>query len=164
MIKMPNFARWRSLRSGILLLLLCLLILSVTAQEPLKEISWYSVEPWEVDVCRAWGGRDAPVQGVVEPSIVVGDVVMTIQARRVRTYANESLYEVGYYLDSVGASTAYSVELVDQVSQAVKVLASGSLSPDSGLSDVFVAYLNESFTHARIVHDRGVVLAPVVVK
>lgn len=159
-IKCQNFV---SFRSGIFLFLVCFLLLVVRAQEPLKEIDWYVVEPWEVDVCRAWGGREVPLQGVVEQGVsALGDVTMTVQARRVRTFADESLYEVGYYLDSVGVVSGYSVELVDQGSQAVKVLASGSLAPGSGFADLFVAYLNESFSHVRIVHDRGVMLAKVV--
>jgi len=145
----------------------CVLVLCavlVVAQNPaIPTLPWYNVEPWEVEVCHKWGGRLQPVQGVVEQGTTTfGDMTMTVQGKRVKTFAGEFLYEVAYYLESFAAVTRYQIEMINPKQQTAKLIASGELGPQSGAADFVTDYLNETFTHVRLTHDRGVIVSPII--
>ncbi len=133
----------------------------------IPRLPWYEIEPWEAEVCAKWGGRQqvvlADVSGDAEMGITpFGDMTMTIQGRKVKTPTGDVLYETAYYLESFSATTSYKIEMTNPKIQAAKSIAEGTLAPGTGATDLVAEYFNETYTILRIVHDRGIMVVPIV--
>ena len=126
-------------------------------------LSWYSVEPWESEVCAKWGGRATTAQQAVEIGITpAGDMTMTVQGKRTKTQPGQYLYEISYYLESFGVTTNYHLSLINPTTQENKTLTEGTIAPGTAVTDYTTEYINKSFTHLRLAHDRGIIITPII--
>lgn len=145
---------------------LTILIFATYAQEKGifgSSLPWYVVEPWEAEVCAKWGGAAQQAQSSVETGITpYGDMTMTAQGKRIKMPTGEFLYEISYYVESFGATTNYKIDILNSKTQKEKIITAGLLEPGTAQSDYMTEYVNESFTTVRIVHDRGVLVSPIV--
>jgi hypothetical protein len=95
-------------RIALALLLLAPIVLALPADFDPRIPGWYAIRDDEVNVCRVFGGRDAPVDE--EPTIDVGGTAQTIdlptettatlQAIR-RADGDNFFYEFEYFIDPI---------------------------------------------------------------
>jgi hypothetical protein len=155
-----SFARVVILGAVLLLLLSTVVVAQYQARKP---TGWYTVEPWEVEVCKVWGGRASPqeVQTTEVGLVGYGPFTHSALAKKIHS-GNNTLYVYAYYVQSYAAELQYSVDLYDESSTRRKPLASGTLGPRNGVVDRVEEYLQEEYTHIRVFTQFGSVSIPIV--
>lgn len=142
-----------------------ILVIATYAQEKGifgSTLPWYAVQPWEAEVCAKWGGTQ-PEQNTVEIGLTpYGDMSMTVQGKRIKMADGKILYEIAYYLESFGATTQYKLEMLNPKTQQAKTITQGTLEPGGAETDYITMTTDESYMTLRIIHDRGVIVVPIV--
>jgi len=148
---------------GFCVVLAILITLASSQFVPDKPSQWYTLEPWEIDVCSKWGGRTAPAQTqVVEEGLTgFGPFTYSLFGKKALVPGeNETLYIYAYYLESYSVLMDYSIDLFNAQTQRRQSLESGTLGVGDNTLVNKAEYLNEEYTHIRIIHQFGQTMMP----
>lgn len=75
--------------------------------------SWYEVKPWELEVCKRWGGTQLAQSGASRPQgLYLSQFSMTFQAYRQQYPDAEDIYEIAWYFEGLTQRFTYEFNFV----------------------------------------------------
>ena len=130
---------------------------------------WYTVEDWELEVCRKWGGT-AQAYNVVNGPTYLSQTTVTLQGEKTVNPDETILYEVAYYIeDALDRSIEFAVRLKNSENNKYKrVVGRTSLNAGEVKSDYWAQYLTEEYDQVHlgyVVEDSGkmtIITVPIV--
>tara|TARA_B100002003_G_C13864042_1_gene422827 strand:- start:34 stop:546 length:513 start_codon:yes stop_codon:yes gene_type:complete len=121
-------------------------------------LEWYPVEPWEIEVCREYGGTNEIETSQVITTDTIYQLTLSLQGKRTFLH-NVSIYELGWYVHPFGGDKVnYSVDVSgpDGIMNIVEKTEAGSAGSSGYL--VYIDYAN--FDKVIINYDGGIFESP----
>lgn len=145
-------------------LLLIAAIKSSSSFDPRVD-SWYSVEPWELEVCSIWGGtREAASDATSSTSIYLSQTTLSLQGRK-QTYDiggfNKTLYTVSWYMEPL-ADMSYRVELVNDDKMISFKIDDGKASYSSPAIGYHSEYYDAEYTEVKMLYGTNWLKVPII--
>ena len=125
---------------------------------------WATVEPWEVEYCRKWGGSD---QGGVNKGatskipIALSQLTVTLQGGKTEynLTGQSILYTASWYIEPVSGEIDY---IVTFIGDGILEIGGGMASNTEAGLGYYSEYINKSFTHVKIDFPGNYLEVPIV--
>lgn len=119
--------------------------------------SWYTVEPWEIEYCRKWGGKKSGAGhpgDIPDTKLALSQLTMSMQGEKM-TYdrfgelSNQStLYRVSWYIEPA-SEDAINYKLFLQGETSLEI-ANGTASNSNPAFGFYAKYINKSFDSIKL--------------
>ncbi len=145
-------------------LLLIAAIKSSSSFDPRVD-NWYSVEPWELEVCSIWGStREAASDATSSTSVYLSQTTLSLQGRK-QTYNiegfNKTLYTVSWYLEPL-ADMSYRVELVNNDESISFKIDDSKASYSSPAIGYHSEYYDVEYTAVKMLYGANWLKVPII--
>jgi hypothetical protein len=124
----------------------------------LVEGLFYPVKEWEMEVCIAGVTSDLGAQASsgtfgasTDVSLIYGPLTATITAQKYSYSKNESLYEIGWYVQPRDAEVSYSIYLMTKNKKKYYIIENLPADTAQGDSGFYAEYLDKEFITAYLV-------------
>ncbi|MEA2038157.1 MAG: hypothetical protein U9O94_11725 [Nanoarchaeota archaeon] len=136
-----------------------------------KVDSWYDVQPWELEVCRTWGGTQEAESGATTSApIYLSRITISLQGKK-QVYDvagfNQTLYTASWSLEPL-SNINYTVELVgrDPIITPRTIAAGTARYTDPAIgyypNSISQGYLEGNYTLVRMIYGSEWVEVPII--
>jgi len=103
------------------------------------EDNWYSVDDWEIQVCKYWGGPQNQISAMSTYNPFISQLTATVQAEKEVLLNNDTLYKISYFVIPLTGKINYSLMLYNTTNAKSFYLVNNSVSSArNGASGYFV--------------------------
>jgi len=123
---------------------------------------WYTIEPWEIEVCRNWGGSQESQTGyTTNDPFPLSRTTLTLQGRKTHGIQGEPIqYKIAYYLEPLG-SVGYQINFVNSDGD-LKLIKSGTATNANPAKDLYVVYNETDYPKVRMNYGGNYLEVPII--
>jgi hypothetical protein len=153
----------------ILKLVLVVLLVTITIKQSSsfnpRIDDWYTIEPWELEICSKWGGtKEAQSGATSSAAIYLSQTTLSLQGKK-QSYdiagVNRSLYTVSWYLEPLD-EMSYRVELINDDESISFKVGDGDSSYSEPAVGYHSEYYDKEFTAVKIQYGLNWLKVPLI--
>lgn len=156
----------KALKLGLTALLLFIIVSTKESSSFNPRVdAWYSVEPWELEVCSKWGGTQEAQSGATSSKVVyLSQTTLSLQGRK-QIYTiegfNKTLYTASWYLEPL-SDIGYRVELTNDDESVSFKISDGDASYSAPAVGYYSEYYDIKYTAIKMIYGLEWIKVPLI--